>query len=40
LQRSKFEELIAQQRSRLQQFRQMQQQLPQGTPQGTPPPPK
>jgi Spy/CpxP family protein refolding chaperone len=31
-QRSKFDDLIAQQRARLQQFRQSQQQLQQGTP--------
>jgi Spy/CpxP family protein refolding chaperone len=39
-QRSKFDELIAQQRARLQQFRQSQQQLPQGAPLGQPTPPK
>jgi Spy/CpxP family protein refolding chaperone len=39
-QRSRFEELIAQQRFRLQQFRQSQQQFQQGVPPGTPPPPK
>ncbi len=39
-QRSKFDELIAQQRARLQQFRQSQQQLQQGAPQAAPPPPK
>jgi Spy/CpxP family protein refolding chaperone len=40
LQRSKFEELIAQQRSRLQQFRQLQQQAQQAPPQGAAQPPK
>jgi Spy/CpxP family protein refolding chaperone len=39
-QRTKFDELIAQQRARLQQFRQSQQQLQQGAPQAPPPPPK